>query len=217
MSRVHKSDRILFPVFLDTPIPCTATPISTLTANPLEWMTHRLEAAAIDCNVKTDCISDIIHVRCRVCKFTQPLTDFLADEKDRFLRDAVATGCVGRKLCPEGCSENETPAFLDYVYVLFLVLRDKEDTEAQIVAHLSTFHAIKLFGVTPQDAISSLEKRERMFRILREIWPKREADRANNFLTWIIRVVPFDSKTSEFIVLTVLPSSPDPESATTES
>lgn len=179
-------------------------------------MTYRLEAAAIDCNVKTYSISDIIHVRCRVCKFTQTLTDFLADDKDRFMRDAVITGSVGRKSCPKGCSENETPAFLDYVYVLFLVLRDKEEAEAQIVAHLSTFHAIKLFGVTPQDAISCLEKRERMFRILSEIWPKREADRQKNILTWIIRVVPFDKKTPEFIVLTVLPSS-DPGSTTTES
>ena len=120
------------------------------------------------------------------------------------MRKASRFKKLDRIPCLDEChGKDGKETFLDFVFNLFFVIRDKNEQSSEMVVSLSTFSAIKLFGVTPMDALMCEEKRAKVFQILQEICPKNEQDRHDNFLLWLIKAVAVGEGNTQFIVLTV--------------
>lgn len=190
----------LFPFFIDTPIPRTVTPLSQLMQQAYQYPSYAVEATAVDCSFTHESICDLIHVRCRRCQFTESLQDRLGlqDSGDLTVSEFQDVGPIP---CPNGCESNAKPVMLEFVFNLFFVIRDK--TGQKVVVCLSTFSAIKLFGVTPKDALVKQTKRETVFKILEAICPKNPDDRVDNFLMWLLKPSAIGKTETRFFVLTV--------------
>lgn len=190
----------LFPFFMDTPIPRTVTPLCQLMQQSYRYPSYAVEATAVDCSFTHQAICDLVHVRCGRCQFTESLQDRLGlqDTGDLTGSEFEAIGPIP---CPNGCESDGKQVHLGFVFNLFFVIRDKSGQK--MVVCLSTFSAIKLFGVSPKDALIKEAKRETVFKILEAICPKNLDDRADNFLMWLLKPYAIGKTATRFFVLTV--------------
>jgi hypothetical protein len=196
----------LFPSFVDTPIPRTVTPLSEVVRLPYERPSYAMEAAATDCNFKHNDVCSLVHVHCRKCGYIDTLADRMGGKMTDFVRKANRTKQLDVISCPDKSHANHSDAdvpSLDFAFNLFFAIRDKQEKDSEMIVSLSTLSAIKLFGVTPMDALRFEEKRAKVFQILEEICPSDESHRPDNFLMWLVKAVPVGSIDSRFIVLTI--------------
>ena len=193
----------LFPSFIDTPIPLAVTPLSQLISLPsYQHPSYRVEAAAVDCSFAHERIGDLVHVTCRSCLATESLEDRVGPSIDAYLRAADRNGEPTAIPCLYGCLDSTGDRLpLHLVFNLFFSIRDRDSPE--VVVSLSTFSAVKLFGVSPKAALTDRCKREKVFKILQAICPANHLDRHDNFLTWLLRPIPVDEGYVRFNILTV--------------